>query len=158
MQVKKKPCEGEDCDGKLQYIWKNVDGKKYCRQCAAKQHTQKTAKPTTTKSEKKRYYHIPSRSTKKEKQDALYSIIRAAYLKAHPNCEAAIPGICSGQPADQIHHKKGKVGDLYLDDKYFLATEFCCHRWIEDHPEEAIQLGFSEKRLAKNEEDGEREI
>ena|ERR1700748_1954759 len=88
-------------------------------------------------------------SDRKEKLDALYSIVRANYLKHHPVCEASIPGICSGRPSDQIHHSAGKVGDLYLDDRYFKAVEGNCHRYIEEHPEWAKENGFSVIRLNK---------
>ncbi len=136
---------GISCNGKLQYIWKNINGVKLCKSCASKQA------PKANPTDKKRYI-IPARSTKKEKQDALYKIVRDAYLKVHPQCEAAIPGICSRKGSSQIHHKKGKVGEDYLDDKYFLAVDFECHRYIEDNRQFAIGMGFSELRL-KNYDD-----
>lgn len=148
MLAKKKPCDGEDCNGKLQYIWKNVDGKRYCKQCAAKQHTQK-AKPTTTTSEKKRY-RIPSRSPipkfsdKRQKENIAYSALRETFLQTHPNCMINIPGVCSRKRSNQIHHSySGKDRDkYYLDTTTWFASEENCHEWVHNNPREARELGF----------------
>jgi len=51
-----------------------------------------------------------------------------------------------GAPADQIHHKKGREGNLLLEEKYWLAVNFKCHRHIEDHPYWAKQEGYSLQR------------
>lgn len=49
---------------------------------------------------------ISKRSDKNIKLDEVYKIIRAAYLKNHPKCEANIKGICSINSQD-IHHLLG---------------------------------------------------
>lgn len=90
---------------------------------------------------------IKPRSDKRAKQEALYLIINRQYLKDHPKCEANIKGVCSGNPSNQVHHKKGRIGELLLDTKYFLAVEDSCHRYIETHPEFAYENGFSVSRL-----------
>ena len=92
---------------------------------------------------------LNQRSEKREKLDALYSIVSKKYLKDHPKCEANIQGVCSGEPSNQVHHMAGKIGELLLDTKYFLAVEFNCHRYIEDHSAWAKEKGFSVTRLNK---------
>lgn len=74
-----------------------------------------------------------------------YKKVREAYLEDNPNCEAKISG-CSYE-ATEIHHKKGRIGNLLQDDTNFLAVCRNCHRWIEEHPKEAKELGFSKSRL-----------
>ena len=49
-----------------------------------------------------------------------------------------------------MHHKRGR-NKYYLDVNTFLAVCDECHKYIENHPEEAYQKGFSESRLKKDE-------
>jgi hypothetical protein len=42
---------------------------------------------------------------------------------------------------------RGKVGELFLDEKYFLAVCRKHHTEIETNPEWAIKNGYSLKRL-----------
>lgn len=153
MQLKKKPCDGDLCKGSLAFIWKNVtegDGgrRSYCQNCWNRKKPK--VKPTNRQFLKRTQRPISPRSDKKKKEDALYMIIRNNYLKNHPICEAAIPGICSGRPSNQVHHMAGKIGDKYLDDKYFLAVEDSCHRYITDNPEFSYNNNFSISRLKIN--------
>jgi len=74
-----------------------------------------------------------------------YKKVREKYLDKHPSCEAKIDG-CHLE-ANQIHHKKGRIGNLLVDDNYFLAVCGNCHHWIENNPKEAKELGFSLNRL-----------
>lgn len=64
------------------------------------------------------------------------------------------------QLANQIHHKKGKIGyaddwarqnniPLLIDTRYFLAVNFDGHRKIEENPNWAKEMGFSIDRLEK---------
>jgi len=133
-----------------QFIWKNVEGKKACKSCWAK-HPKSKSKAAGQVSARPRQ-PIKQFSDKKTKENALYKILRDAYLKKHPQCEAAIVGICSRQPSNQVHHRRGRNKYL-LDETTFLAVEDNCHHWIETHPEQSYEMGFSELRL-KNYEDG----
>jgi hypothetical protein len=83
-------------------------------------------------------------SSKIVKLNAAYSILREQYMKHHPHCEAHLAG-CAINACD-IHHKKGRVGNLFLDDTEFLAVCRTCHGWIETHPKEAKLLNFSKSR------------
>lgn len=125
--VGKKMCAG--CNN-MSYIYKNISGKKYCKSCAYK-----IAPPVK----------IKKVSEKKKKQDDEYSKLRKIYLDAHPFCEAKLPG-CTGDATD-IHHLAGRIGEKYLDVTNFIALCRSCHSYIEIHPKEAKELGFSKNRL-----------
>src|SRR5690606_16502020 len=53
----------------------------------------------------------------------------------------------------QIHHVKGRVGvnengePMLTDRRYLLPVCAEAHRWIEEHPREAKEQGYSESRL-----------
>lgn len=86
-----------------------------------------------------------------------YKTVRRKFL-LNPNnkyCKARIPGICLGTRVQgielDIHHKRGKIGDLLVDTRYFLPVCRACHNFLHDNPKIAKELGFSEDRL-NNEE------
>ena len=135
MQAKKKLCSG--CN-QLEYIWKKDGVQRFCKTCWSSQTKgKKSIKPTAKKP-------LSPRSSKQQKLEALHSILRTKYLQHHPYCEAHLPG-CQINASD-IHHKKGRTGDLMLDDTEFLAVCRMCHGWIETHPEEAKVLDLSKSR------------
>jgi hypothetical protein len=134
MVIKKKICNG--CkEEKL--IYKCIDGKKYCKYCT---YILIPPKQTVTKTVINRV------SDKKKQKDVEYSKLRKLYLESHPFCEANLPGICTAEATD-IHHKSGKIGDDYLDVTNFISLCRACHVWVENHPIEAKELGFSKNRL-----------
>ena len=82
---------------------------------------------------------------KKSKDDNKeYNKERKLYLKANNQCEAKLQG-CK-KVATQIHHKKGRVGKLLTDVRYWLPVCEDCHRRIEDNPKMAYEKGLSLKR------------
>lgn len=136
LQAKLKKCDG--CS-EVTTIWKREGTQKFCKQCWSKQFKglSSTKKPTAKKP-------MRLQSSKIVKLNAAYSILREQYLKHHPHCEAHLAG-CAINACD-IHHKKGRVGTLFLDDTEFLAVCRTCHGWIETHPKEAKLLNFSKSR------------
>ena len=80
-------------------------------------------------------------STKRKKQVRQYNNLALEYLTKNPLCEKC------GMVASTIHHKKGRMGELLTDVKYFMSACMDCHNWIEDHPREAKEKGYSLKRL-----------
>lgn len=127
MKLRLKRCDGCGLD---KPIWKNHQGLRYCKPCWFFISPSKPIKP---------------RSEKRVKEESKYSKARKEYLADHPNCEARLIG-CT-QLACQIHHKKGRIGELLYNKKFFLAVCDHCHKWIEAHPEEAKEKGFSLNRL-----------
>lgn len=73
-----------------------------------------------------------------------YSKIRTAFLIVYPNCQAKLVG-CTGKASD-IHHKDGR-GENHLNTCTWLSVCRKCHRWIEENPIEAKELGLSKSRL-----------
>jgi hypothetical protein len=136
MKITKKLCNS--C-GELNPIWKNSGGKRFCRRCWSAHSV--TTKPQPTGKQKK----IPSRSPKRSKQEAEYSKLRKEFLTKYPMCQAHLPQVCT-QVSTDVHHMKGRIGDLLLDEAHWLSVCRGCHYWIEMRPQEAKQLGFSKNR------------
>lgn len=138
IQSKKKICAG--C-GLESFIWKNVGGKKLCKQCSSNTGVAKLSIKPTAKSKP-----IAPRSQKRSKEERLYSGKRVIFLQEHPMCEAHLPGICT-EYSQEVHHKKGRIGDDLLDETHWLALCHMCHDYIENHREFAMEKGFSIKRI-----------
>jgi hypothetical protein len=80
-----------------------------------------------------------------------YRKIHAVFLKEHSTCEVKRIG-CLYDRTIQVHHKAGRIGDLLCDATKFLAVCEHCHQWIEQHPLEAYENGWSLSRLEKGDE------
>lgn len=88
---------------------------------------------------------IPKKSDKRIDADRVYAKQRLKFLKKNPFCKAGLTG-CT-KVAEDVHHKKGRVGDNYLDEKTWLSVCRSCHTIIESEPEKSKRLGLSESRL-----------
>ena len=118
-------------------IWKNVleDGerKRYCKECWSCQ-TKHSYKPTTQKP-------LAPRSQKRAKQEKEYSAKRKIFLSEHPLCQANISGLCTSQSTD-IHHIKGRSGELLLEVSEWMSACRSCHDWIHLNPKIARDKGL----------------
>ena len=83
---------------------------------------------------------IKPRSVKRASQERLYNKVRAEYLDFNKYCDRC------NNVATEIHHMKGREGNLLNDQEYFMATCRSCHIWIENNPNEAKKEGWSLNR------------
>ncbi len=86
---------------------------------------------------------IPKVSKKRQIQNLQYSVLRTEFLGKKENQICPI----TGKPTTDIHHKKGRVGELFLDTKYWVALSREGHRFVEENPEWAKEKGYSLNRL-----------
>ena len=77
-----------------------------------------------------------------------YGRKRKAFLALFSTCQANLVD-CTGQ-ATEVHHKAGR-GSNHNKIGTWLAVCRNCHKFIEEHPEDAKHLGLSKSRL--NEDD-----
>lgn len=78
-------------------------------------------------------------SKKRALQLRAYAIMRPIFLANHPFCEA--DPTCLGRSVE-IHHIRGRSGDLLTDERYLIAICRSCHDWIHSHPNEARKRGL----------------
>ena len=137
MQVKLKTCAGCGLD---KVIWKNNQGKKYCKDCWYSQEIVKL--PSNSRP-------LKPKSDKKDVLDVLYSKMRKEFLGEPQNstCRAKLPG-CMGQFKENltVHHTKGR-GLYYLDKTTWIPLCLSCHEWVETHPKEAREMNLSQSKL-----------
>ena len=84
---------------------------------------------------------IRRRSARMAKLMREYLVRKAQFFAKHPKC-AIYPFL----EATQIHHRKGRLGKLLLDEQYWMAVSQEGHSFIQDHPALAYDMGWLEKR------------
>jgi hypothetical protein len=127
IKVKLKKCA--KCE-ELKHIWKSHGKEKYCKECWYSIDKPKSISPV---------------SKKRQGEMDTYSKLREAFLVVKSHCEAKLVG-CTGKSTD-VHHKQGRTGDNYLKVGTWLSVCRTCHKFIEENPKEAKELGFSNTRL-----------
>lgn len=66
----------------------------------------------------------------------------AAMLEAEPLCQAALRGVCTGVAVD-VHEVLTRArGGSILDESNCMTICPACHRWVTEHPREAVELGL----------------
>jgi len=85
---------------------------------------------------------LSPRSDKTAERDALYADARDRFLFRRRRCEIGWDGGCTGW-AHEVHHTKGRVGDLMLDETHWLAACRHCHHQATVNPAEAFDRGVS---------------
>ena len=110
--------------------------KKAAKKRKAMGKREKKAKLLAYKEEKKRKAALRPRTPKRQRQEALYSVQRIAYLTENPLCE-----VCRMDATD-IHHKKGRIGELLIQPEYFLSVCRSCHDRIHQNPAWAYEQGY----------------
>lgn len=116
-----KHCDSEDC---------NYDKLKY----------QSNKKSEIKKSKPK---EIPKFSEKRKIENLKYIAQRIVFLGKKEN---QVCPITKKQTTD-IHHKKGRVGSLFLDERYWVALSREGHKFVEENPNWAKENGYSLNRL-----------
>lgn len=84
-------------------------------------------------------------SKKRAREQRIYTKLRAEHLEANPWC---VWPLGCGQPATEIHHRRGRVGALYLATEHWSGLCHSHHQRATERPAEAYRLGISERRVA----------
>ncbi len=82
-----------------------------------------------------------------------YTVLRAEFLARPENQWCPVwdymvnngpnnRGHSQPRPTSDIHHKKGRVGSLLNDTRYWLAVSRVGHQWLHDHPNQARERGW----------------
>ncbi len=100
-------------------------------------------------------------SAKRAKESRIYTAKRKAFLAEHRYCQwfieqsitREVDVIVTGisdigghrvvvPPSVEIHHRNGRSGTNYLDQKTWMAVSRIGHDWIHQHPKEARARGW----------------
>lgn len=109
-------------------------------------HNREARKASAPKEKPKRQRISKTADPEREK---IYLAIRALFLAACRECEACAYS-AGGYPhlAVDIHHKKGRTGDLLFDVRFFMPVCREHHKFIHDNPDYAYERGWSLSRHA----------
>ena len=119
-----------------------IYSRKMCQSCYWSDNKKKNEGKQKTIKE---FKPIPKISKKKKIENLKYQVLRTEFLGKKENQVCPI----TGKKTTEIHHKKGRVGSLFLDIRYWLAVSREGHKKIEENPEWAKKEGYSLSRLSK---------
>lgn len=145
-EPKLKQCRAKGCENRFTPYY-STD--KYCSYSCARSENERAsqAKKPENKEVKRlvrKAHQIKRRSEKRAKQEREYASRRKKFLARPENQRCRVfPEL----RATEVHHMKGRVGDLLLDEHYWLPVSREGHENIELNPEWAKQMGFSVSRL-----------
>ena len=80
-------------------------------------------------------------SKKRTIENLKYKVLRIEFLARNKICPI------NGNPTTDIHHKKGRLGSLFLDTEYWIALSRESHKFVEENPEWSKENGYSLNRL-----------
>ena len=134
MNRNKKTCQDSECENSF---WQYNSLQKYCSPSCAYKNAKKP--------EQKKRKRIPYMSKKRKVETGLYTAKRIHFLAQEKNKWCPVfPHL----KTTEVHHMKGRIGDLYLDTNFWLAVSEKGHKKIEMNPDWATEKGFSLSRLA----------
>jgi hypothetical protein len=110
-----------------------------------KQNEKALSKRQALMSKPKKVYAKPNKiSAKRKTEQEIYSERRDKFL---------LNKWCAyhGQPCipTTVHHAKGRIGTLFLDERFWVPLCMQAHEWVEKNPNEAKDKGLSMSRLSK---------
>ena len=117
-----------------------IYSKKKCQSCYWSDNKKKNEGKQKTIKE---FKPIPKISQKRKIENAKYIVLRIEFLGKKENSICPV----TGEKTTEIHHKKGRVGSLFLNTKFWLGVSRKGHLKIENNPEWAKENGFSENRI-----------
>jgi hypothetical protein len=95
--------------------------------------------------EKREGHEIAKKSAQQKERDKEFRPIHDRFMRTHKECMIRQEGCLV--KTTELHHGKGKIGDLLFDEQWLVAACLPCHRWAELHPVDAKVLGISFDRL-----------
>ncbi len=90
---------------------------------------------------------IPKRSYKMKKIIPELKKKYKAFLATHEACELKMNG-CT-QKAEVIHHTKGRIGELLMNEKYWMASCMFCNGAVESNDKQAREKGLKLSKHTK---------
>lgn len=79
-------------------------------------------------------FGLSPRTDQRPNLEAKYLKRSKEFLKENPRCAV------TGDKATQIHHSRGKLSGLLIDERFWIPVSFIAHRRIHDDPEFARKL------------------
>ena len=94
---------------------------------------------------------IRKQSVRREDENKVYLQLREIFLKKPENKYCPVMQQLKNKKVEttDVHHKKGKIGKLLIDTKYWIALSREGHKYVEEHPNWAKENRYSLNRLDK---------
>lgn len=91
---------------------------------------------------KKQKRGLRRQSVARATETKFYYQERAVFLRVFPVCIACLTRGLSAAPSAQVHHRRGRIGRLLREQRFWTAVCAECHEWIHGNPNEARKIGL----------------
>jgi len=127
-----KLCKNPECDNEFSpYTTLQKGCSPYCeREIKRLKDLEKGKNSQAAKSVNRTWSNINPVAPKRAKELAIYRPLRDKYMEENPICEC-----CKEKPSSELHHRKGRMGELVYYVLFFMACCTWCHKKI--HAESA---------------------
>jgi hypothetical protein len=88
-----------------------------------------TAFPNQMSKKREPRRRVKSMSHKQRQQLKRYAEQRTVFLQKNRWC-----AVYPSKRATEVHHCRGRIGGLLLNERYWLAVSSAGHHWIHSHP------------------------
>ena len=105
-------------------------------------------RPVSAKRAREKRTYDECRREVHDRQDGwcfVMSTLREAHIYGLFHPYLRLVSKCNADMTD-VHHMKGRVGDLYTDTRWMVGLCRPCHDYVEAHPEWAREVGLSASR------------
>jgi len=98
-------------------------------------------KPNGWTVETKTRSRLKPRSVSYSRLMTIYRKRMREFLKRNSGC-----AVFAGKPSSQVHHSRGRLKALLLDERFWVPVSAEGHQWIHSHVAEAMRLGLMASR------------
>jgi hypothetical protein len=114
----------------------------YCEEKARKKKEWPAYGLKPKKEPKKQQRGLRRQSVARETETKFYYQERIVFLRTFPMCVACLARDVTPAPSAQVHHRRGRIGRLLRDQRFWTAVCAECHEWIHGNPNEARKIGL----------------
>jgi len=96
------------------------------------------------RTDKPKKSRLKNYSQKRQRSNRRYLSEARIFRQDNPICAIQSPE-CTSR-TEEVHHVKGRIGDLLLDQRFWLPCCVACNRYMERFDEWARERGFKQLR------------
>lgn len=86
----------------------------------------------------RRVEQLRQEESKADREPTQYEALANEFKRVYPKC-----GVCAFGKTIDVHHSRGKLGPLLIDQRFWIPVCRTCHDWIGSNPDAARKLTWN---------------
>lgn len=83
----------------------------------------------------RRVEQLRQEESRTDREPIQYEALANEFKRLNPMC-----GVCHKKPTSDVHHSRGRLGPLLMDQRFWIPVCRTCHDWIGSNPDAARKL------------------